>query len=447
MTLEVAFAAPQLRLAVRDTGIGMTAQQLAHIFAPFAQADASTTRRFGGTGLGTTIAQQLVQLMGGTIDVSSTPDKGSCFTVTLPLPVGAPTDTSAAALAEQTLPPLHILCVDDMPENLELLRLVLTRDGHRVQCAAGGQAAIDASAQHGFDVILMDLQMPQIDGYQASAHIRSSAGPNRDTPIIALSANVLAANRSRAVQAGMNGFAHKPLDLPRLYAEITQVLSPSPQEKHAPRPRQPDPENGTAPWHEARALALWGGRSAWQAALQRSLTHYQDMPARLHAACRAGNFADLATLAHRWRGVAANLQLEPLTHALQALEAAAQKGDSAHAESACSAVAQAWAAVQAASLAASPSSPSPGAAAAATPAALLSPLAALPAHYAPLLAQALDALAQGEVPDTELATLAQVLPPSLCTAVEQAVDAFDFTRAQQLLGQVQTRADDPGNNI
>ncbi len=152
-------------------------------------------------------------------------------------------------------------------------------------------------------------------------------------------------------------------------------------------------------------------------------------------------------MAHRWRGVAANLQLEPLTHALQALEAAAQKGDSAHAESACSAVAQAWAAVQAASLAASPSSPSPGAAAAATPAALLSPLAALPAHYAPLLAQALDALAQGEVPDTELATLAQVLPPSLCTAVEQAVDAFDFTRAQQLLGQVQTRADDPGNNI
>ncbi len=240
---------------MRDTGIGMTAQQLAHIFAPFAQADASTTRRFGGTGLGTTIAQQLVQLMGGTIDVSSTPDKGSCFTVTLPLPVGAPTDTSAAALAEQTLPPLHILCVDDMPENLELLRLVLTRDGHRVQCAAGGQAAIDASAQHGFDVILMDLQMPQIDGYQASAHIRSSAGPNRDTPIIALSANVLAANRSRAVQAGMNGFAHKPLDLPRACTQKSPRCSAPPPKKSTPpgpgnQIPKTEPPLGTkpAPW-------------------------------------------------------------------------------------------------------------------------------------------------------------------------------------------------------
>ena len=228
--LRVAYASGVLHLSVVDTGIGMTAEQLQRIFDPFAQADASTTRRFGGTGLGTTIARQLAELMGGSIAVQSAPGAGSAFTVQLPLALA-----SGAALrstqAAPSLPPLRILCVDDMPENLELLRVVLGRAGHQLTLASGGREALAQFARQPFDLVLTDLQMPEMDGYQVAQHIRAlEAGRlGQDTaqppvPIIALSASVLAEDRALALQAGMNGFAPKPLHIPDLYAEMARVL-------------------------------------------------------------------------------------------------------------------------------------------------------------------------------------------------------------------------------
>src|SRR5690606_25784708 len=131
VTLRVQDNGGPLTLQVIDTGIGIPADRIQHIFTPFTQADASMARRFGGTGLGTTIARQLTELMGGSISVTSEPGRGSCFDVRLPLPpacaIGTPT-----AVTKPELPPLNMLIVDDVPQNIELLELMLARDGHRV---------------------------------------------------------------------------------------------------------------------------------------------------------------------------------------------------------------------------------------------------------------------------------------------------------------------------
>ena len=131
----------RLHLTIQDTGIGIAQDKLERIFDPFAQADASTTRRFGGTGLGTTISRQLVQLMGGAISVSSREGEGTQFHVQLPLPIGqAPIDEAVASAVQ--LPPLHILAADDVPQNLELLQVVMQRHGHQVVSASDGLQAL-----------------------------------------------------------------------------------------------------------------------------------------------------------------------------------------------------------------------------------------------------------------------------------------------------------------
>ena len=227
-----------LHVQVQDTGIGMTAEQLSRVFTPFAQADASTTRRFGGTGLGTTIARQLVELMHGRLQVSSIPNQGTCFTVCLPLPPGQPV-AATPMLASVALPPLRILAVDDVPENLELLQLVLARDGHQVTLASGGQAALALLKAQAFDVVLLDLHMPDIDGFAVTTQWRAwqAQQGQAPTPVIALSASVLPQDRQQAFDVGMNGFAQKPLSVPCLQAEIARVL-------HLDAPAAP-----LAPWH------------------------------------------------------------------------------------------------------------------------------------------------------------------------------------------------------
>ncbi len=231
-----------LHVQVQDTGIGMTAEQLSRVFTPFAQADASTTRRFGGTGLGTTIARQLVELMHGRLQVSSIPNQGTCFTVCLPLPPGQPV-AATPMVASVALPPLRILAVDDVPENLELLQLVLARDGHQVTLASGGQAALALLKAQAFDVVLLDLHMPDIDGFAVTTQWRAwqAQQGQAPTPVIALSASVLLQDRQQAFDVGMNGFAQKPLSVPCLQAEIARVL-------HLDTPAAP-PAPLDPPWH------------------------------------------------------------------------------------------------------------------------------------------------------------------------------------------------------
>lgn len=215
-----------LFIEVRDTGIGMSAEQLARIFAPFTQADTSISRRFGGTGLGTTIARQLAELMGGTIEVESEPGRGSVFRVALPLPAGSAPAEKAQGIGTMSLPPLHILVADDVAQNLELLTLIMEQGGHRVTTARNGEEALEQFMAGRFDIVLMDVHMPHMDGLEAVRRLRSCEREQGRvaTPVIALTASVQDTDREAAREAGMDGFAMKPLDVPRLLVEMARVL-------------------------------------------------------------------------------------------------------------------------------------------------------------------------------------------------------------------------------
>ena len=422
-----------LHVQVQDTGIGMTAEQLSRVFTPFAQADASTTRRFGGTGLGTTITRQLVELMHGRLQVSSIPNQGTCFTVCLPLPPGQPV-AATPMLASVALPPLRILAVDDVPENLELLQLVLARDGHQVTLASGGQAALALLKAQAFDVVLLDLHMPDIDGFAVTTQWRAwqAQQGQAPTPVIALSASVLLQDRQQAFDVGMNGFAQKPLSVPCLQAEIARVL-------HLDAPAAPlapllplAPAAATAPaasappaavCDEAAALALWGSRAQWQGALQRSMAQFPAVLAQLQALHAAAQMADVAALAHRWRGVAGNLQLPALAQALHAVESSAQQGHPLPA-AAWSALAQAWQQVQAL-LAVTEEKDSLGRLNSIGNNELLTDEMIIG------MREMLLNLERSEYPD--LSRLAACLPPSLLPQLTQALDHFDFSRASALL--------------
>lgn len=216
-----------VHFAVRDTGIGIPPDRLEHIFDSFAQADASMSRRFGGTGLGTTISRQLVELMGGQIWAESEVGRGSTFHVRLSLaPARERPQSTSEPPKEPTLPPLRILVVDDAPMNTELMTILLQRNGHEVSSASGGAEALAAVTAQRFDIVLMDLMMPEIDGLETARRIRAAeaaAGLQR-TPIVALSASVLDSDREAAQLAGMDGFATKPVELPALRRAIAAAL-------------------------------------------------------------------------------------------------------------------------------------------------------------------------------------------------------------------------------
>ncbi len=448
--LQVHYQAPILQLQVQDSGIGMSAEQLARVFDAFAQADASTTRRFGGTGLGTTIARQLAELMGGDISAQSTPGVGSTFTLSLPLPLGqAPQDNPAHdSAAPITLRPLHILAVDDVAANLELLQVALERRGHRLTLAQdGAQAVALCQAQH-FDLVLMDLHMPGMDGLQATRAIRAqeaaqeaaqnTAQDRPHLPIIALSASVLEEDQGQALEAGMDGFACKPLDLPRLFAEIARLLP------HAQAPAAPPPTTGAAtgattgadtsadtPIDWPRALSLWGEQHLHQA-LARLLREHPDLPHTLQALHT--DPPALAQQAHRLRGLAGNLALGPLQNALAQLEGAARQSDAPAMAAALARLPTLWAQLQQALAAALPESlepPAPTTAAHHNPPPEPTPNTAL---LQTALHQALAQLASGELPDQALLhTLQQLLAPAAWQSLQHALERFDLEQAQALL--------------
>jgi PAS domain S-box-containing protein len=223
-----------IAFTVRDTGIGIAAEQIEAIFAPFSQAEASTTRRFGGTGLGLAISQRLVGLMGGQLHVTSVPGAGSVFDFTLPLlpPATALHDRPATALhdSEQRaskvvglpLAGLHILLVDDNALNLQVARELLIMRGATITVADGGQPAVQLAlaADASFDAILMDVQMPDMDGYAACRAIRASAAPSGRVPVLAMTANAMQGDREKSLAAGMNEHLTKPMDLAQVVSAL-----------------------------------------------------------------------------------------------------------------------------------------------------------------------------------------------------------------------------------
>ena len=223
-----------LRFEVQDTGIGIAPDKQGNLFESFTQADRSTSRTYGGSGLGLAICKRLVQAMGGTIGVESTPGRGSTFWFEIPFARG---DAAAAAKRSTSEPasirPLRVLVVDDVAVNRELLEEMLARHGHEVLLAEDGAAAVELAARERPDVVLMDVQMPVMDGMEATRRIRRLPPPAGAVPILALTANVMAAERERYLACGMDRCLTKPVVWPDLFATLAEFYLPIQEPDHA----------------------------------------------------------------------------------------------------------------------------------------------------------------------------------------------------------------------
>ncbi|MEN9781309.1 MAG: hypothetical protein RL014_2457, partial [Pseudomonadota bacterium] len=217
-----------LRFEVQDSGIGIPADKREAIFQPFSQADSSTTRRYGGTGLGLTICRRLVQMMGGEIGVDSTVGVGSTFhfTARLELASQAQLEKRAEVLAPQRK--LNVLLVEDHPINQMLAVMLLERAGHRVGVAATGLDGIAQWRSLSPDLILMDVQMPVMDGLEATRRIREAEAAEKlpRTPIIAMTANAFAEDREACLAAGMDAYLSKPVKPETMHEAIAKQLQP-----------------------------------------------------------------------------------------------------------------------------------------------------------------------------------------------------------------------------
>jgi signal transduction histidine kinase/CheY-like chemotaxis protein/HPt (histidine-containing phosphotransfer) domain-containing protein len=323
----------RLRFEVEDTGIGMTAEQLAGLFQAFMQADRSVTRRHGGIGLGLAISKRLVVAMGGTIGVKSTPRKGSLFWFEVELQPG--TAGEQVVLDPARIPPCRLLVVDDVAINRELLVQMLGQYGHQVTCAANGEEAVEL-VQHGqFDLVLMDVQMPVLDGISATRRIRQLPPPAGQVPVVALTASIIADEHQHCLDAGMDGVLTKPVDWDKLFAVLAYyreagdglpAVPPS-----AARVEQGWPDASVVdeevPLIDREKLEIVRSRlpvTAWQELVQRGIANAERSCARLRT-LPAGS-EELRREAHSLKGTSGSFGLRQISRMAAAIEAMIHAG-------------------------------------------------------------------------------------------------------------------------
>ncbi|MBC7779968.1 MAG: PAS domain S-box protein [Proteobacteria bacterium] len=329
-----------LRFDVRDTGIGIAPAVQTRLFTPFAQADASTTRRFGGTGLGLSIVKRLAHLMGGEVHIDSTPDVGSEFSVVLSFALAAPDAVlqrdAASTTGDCDVAGLRVLVVDDSAINLDVAKRILELEGASVSVAANGQEAFEClqASPHAYDVVLMDVQMPVLDGHQTTRMVRERLGLT-DLPIIALTAGALTSERERAVAAGMDDFISKPFDPQALMRTIRRHV----RAKQGARPERLEGVRRTcypsaANWPQIAGIdavdactRLGCDQPLFRALLQRLLDEHQHEHVEI-----AESTADAASLVvhagrmHKLRGSAGMLGAKALQQLAREAEAACNAG-------------------------------------------------------------------------------------------------------------------------
>ncbi|WP_110170473.1 hybrid sensor histidine kinase/response regulator [Luteitalea pratensis] len=223
----------QLRVEITDTGEGIPHEAQPRLFQHFVQADSSTSRRFGGTGLGLAISRQLVELMGGRIGLTSAPRQGSTFWFVVPAVATSPPQNGEDAArplhkapAPVVVAPLRILAVDDNAVNRRLVQAFLASGKHVVRAVDGGHEALAALAEEAFDLVLLDIQMPVMDGLTCLRHIRTSGGAMRDVPVIALTANAMAGDKERYLAEGFTDYVSKPMTMQSLAEAMARATAP-----------------------------------------------------------------------------------------------------------------------------------------------------------------------------------------------------------------------------
>lgn len=317
---------------VRDTGIGIPEEKQKVIFDSFQQADDATTRQFGGTGLGLSISKLLVNLMGGELSIQSSPDIGSTFRCDLSFKIGDPAaleaDRRELKLSRELpfMEPLRILVVEDNPLNRELAGSFLTKQGHTVQEAANGRDALQALKNDIFDIVLMDIQMPQLDGVATTQAIRKTENllTPASVPVIALTAHAFKEDRQRFFDAGMDGYVAKPIDLALLLQEMQRVLERRPAE-NAPRNTLTQSDNLEEEHLGGRekALELLQGNMEL---LKRLDKHFlRDAPKEienLRAAFEDWDLPLMASLAHNLKGTSATVGASRVSALARKIEAA-----------------------------------------------------------------------------------------------------------------------------
>ena len=311
------FEGDRILFKVSDTGIGISSGKLEHIFQNFAQEDSSISRKYGGSGLGTTISKQLVELMGGEIWVESEPEKGSTFFFTINLPASAeaphPQHTDSPRIQELvTDTPLNVLVAEDVDENFELVRVRLEASGHQVTHARNGIEAVNAVKEGEFDIILMDLQMPDMDGLTASHKIRELAN-GVNIPIIALTASVLRLNRLACEQAGMTGFVTKPIQFPRLFTEMARALELPIESMKLEDTSESHEVIGDIPGINInKAMEIWRDKTAYVHSLHTFFDSFHNSPDNIRDALAIGDIIQARKIIHALKGASGNMCLPRL---------------------------------------------------------------------------------------------------------------------------------------
>jgi CheY-like chemotaxis protein/HPt (histidine-containing phosphotransfer) domain-containing protein len=311
---------PSLAVDVIDTGIGMSPEQLKGLFQPFHQVDVSMRRRFGGTGLGLAICKHLATALGGDISVKSTPGQGSTFTLSLPVevPPGAPLIESLSETPSDLDAPLRtrplerlrgsVLLVEDGPDNQVLLSTILRGLGLSVTLAENGQLGVERATGGSFDLILMDMQMPVLDGYGATRALRRQ---NYRGTIIALTAHALISERERCLSAGCDDYLSKPIDRKALLALLARYLA---------RAEEPAPRQAASP-PEAPLRSSYADDPEMAELIARFV---QSLPARVEE-LRASQPGAMIRLAHQLKGAAGGYGFAPITETASRLEQALQE--------------------------------------------------------------------------------------------------------------------------
>ncbi len=319
----------QLHFSIKDTGIGIPVERQEHIFESFTQADQSTSRKYGGTGLGTTISKQIVEQMNGEIWLNSQPNIGTTFHFVLAFPPSE--DTPAAPIAHQNKPKIakiknkDILLAEDIQTNILLATLRLEAQGHRVTVAHNGQEAVTYFKQQAFDLILMDVHMPEMNGYDATRLIRQHEIDHQidhKTPIIALTASVLASDRALCFDAGMDDFVAKPINFDQLFQKMSKHLATSSSEKTKTLNKPAKTHTQQVPPiidHDA-AIETWLDETVYRDVLQKFLDETTDIIPLLANAIIENNQSVAHAQTHQLKGVSGNLSLTRLHELLEKLD-------------------------------------------------------------------------------------------------------------------------------